>query len=829
MRGELRPGGSGREWCDADVLRRLRRASLAVLRKEIEPADQRALAAFLPSWQGVDKHPPGGAGVDRLREQLVPLQGLALTPETWEREVLPRRVGAYSATWMDALCASGELVWVGAGALGRTNGRVALYFREDAGLIGPPPTRGDPPSEPAHEAVRERLAAGSCFFTDLLIDVDLAPEELQEALWDLAWAGAVTNDAFAPLRAPRLTLARAQRAAARAAGRAGRRFSSRRGGAQAQVQGRWSLTERLFELPAQPVDPSARRRALAELLLERYGILTRELVLAEGVPGGFCAIYPELSQLETLGVARRGYFVEGLGGAQFALPGAVERLRAQKAPEEAEPLVLAATDPAQPYGAALPWPKRDGESAGRPPPPARPARSSCSPAPSPCSTWSAAAERCSRSSTHDDPRVLAALEALADHARAGRIRRIALEKVDGESGDGHAVGGRARRGRLPRGSAQADAQRLTPRLGSAAHGGRRQLHPDRPRLGRALPGAAARAGRLDVRAQPDPAAARAGRAGSTATSTRRRSTSCSTASCRCTSRARSTVLGQGALARVAPNVRRQLVNRRPQRVVLLALGGATDHTGRDGVAYRDWDDSAGASPQEIPLPADVPVERGLTHEKVTHRLPVRPTLEPCPRATRSCERRTASGRCWKATVPDEILAPQARHARDRWPERLRGRAVTQVDTHGKHLFLRFEGDLVLHSHLRMTGAWAVYRHGARWRRAPRRAWLDAARPRARGRRVRRAGAGADDRRAHALRPAPRRARPRRARRAGFDDAALPRSGCAPTTRRAASATRCSTSGSSPASATSGRPRAAGARESTRGAACATSPTRRRSP
>ena len=457
VRGELRPGGTEREWCDTDVLRRLRRASLAVLRKEIEPADQRAFAAFLPSWQGVDKHPAGGAGVDRLREQLVPLQGLALTPETWEQEVLPRRVGAYSATWMDALCASGELVWVGAGALGRNSGRVALFFREDAPLVGPPPQRADPPGEPSHEAVRERLASGSCFFTDLLIDVALAPEELQEALWDLAWAGEVTNDAFAPLRAPRLTLARAQRAAASRA-RAGRRFSSRRGGAQAQVQGRWSLTAPLFDVPAQPVDPAARRRALAELLLERYGILTRELVLAEGVPGGFSAIYPELSQLETLGVARRGYFVEGLGGAQFALPGAVERLRAQKAPEEAAPLVLAATDPAQPYGAALPWPKRDAQRRGRAATRAgcaRRARRVRAGAVSRARRQSAAAAR--RPRRRADPRrapgARRACEGWShqtDRAGAGR-RRV---------GDGHAMGGRARGGRLPRGPATVDAQRL---------------------------------------------------------------------------------------------------------------------------------------------------------------------------------------------------------------------------------------------------------------------------------------------------------------------------------------------------------------------------------
>ena len=164
MRGELRPGGSEREWCDVEVLRRLRRASLAALREEIEPADQRALAAFLPGWHGVDRHPASGAGIDRLREVLVPLQGLALPVETWERDVLPRRVGAYSPTWIDALCASGELVWVGAGAIGRNSGRVALYFREDAAAIGPPRrcarrarSRPRPRRGPVHELVRERL------------------------------------------------------------------------------------------------------------------------------------------------------------------------------------------------------------------------------------------------------------------------------------------------------------------------------------------------------------------------------------------------------------------------------------------------------------------------------------------------------------------------------------------------------------------------------------------------------------------------------------------------------------------------------------------------
>ena len=481
VRGELLPdggahgldGGVGeREWCDTNVLRRLRRASLAVLRKEIEPSEQRALAAFLPAWQGVDRYARGlplrvqavedAAAIDRLREQLVPLQGLALTPETWERDVLPRRLGGYAPAWLDALCAGGELVWLGAGALGRASGRVALYFREDLSLLGPAPqTRAQPPDVPAapeHEALRERLAASSCFFSDLLADLELEPGVLQEALWDLVWAGAVTNDAFAPLRTPRLALAKGQPAGGRSAGRTpmagGRRFSARRGAqpfSRAHPPGRWSLTAPLF---SERVDPALRRRAQAELLLERYGILTRELVLAEGMAGGFAALYPELCQLETLGIARRGYFVEELGGAQFALPGAVERLRSQPQPAQAPPLVLAATDPAQPFGAALPWPERPFISATRDPHGAA-KRSPSKPPP----TSSRAARRPARAAgaqvvlvgsepvlylergaralqvlvEPEDPRLPAALHALAEHARSGRLRRIALEKVDGET------------------------------------------------------------------------------------------------------------------------------------------------------------------------------------------------------------------------------------------------------------------------------------------------------------------------------------------------------------------------------------------------------------
>jgi ATP-dependent Lhr-like helicase len=348
VRGELLPGGTDREWCDADVLRRLRRASVAALRQEVEAVDPAELARFLPAWQNVDAHRPAGAGIDRLREALVPLQGVALTPEVWERDVLPRRLGAYSPTWLDQLTTSGELVWIGAGALART-GRVALYFREDVRLAGPPPSNAklDRPEGDAHDAIRERLAAAASFWVDLVAELDFDAEELNAAVWDLAWAGEVTNDAFAPLRARRLTAVPRQR-------RAARRFAARRGAAGQAVQGRWSLIETLFR-DAPPAGP--RMRAQAELMLERYGIVTRETVLAEGVPGGFSSLYGELSNLEMLGTARRGYFVEGLGGAQFALAGAVERLRGLPR-AEGDYLLLAATDPAQPYGAALPWPRR---------------------------------------------------------------------------------------------------------------------------------------------------------------------------------------------------------------------------------------------------------------------------------------------------------------------------------------------------------------------------------------------------------------------------------------------------------------------------------------
>jgi ATP-dependent Lhr-like helicase len=336
VRGELRPGGSEREWCDADVLRRLRRASLAALRREVEPVEQAALGRFLPSWHGIDRRAS-------LREALVPLQAFPLPVSLWETEVLPRRVPGYRAEQLDQLCASGELVWVGAGL-----DRVAVFFRDDAALLGRPDAAPAPSGEP-HDAIRTALGGGACFWAELGLDETFLP-----ALWDLVWAGEVTNDQWAPLRAERRY--QAQRPDRRA-----RRFARARVHRPTATQGRWSLAAGLFAVA------ECDRRALAELLLERHGVVTRDSVRAEGIAGGYGAVYGELRALETLGSCRRGYFVEGLGGAQFALGGAVERLRELRPRDgdEREPLVLAAADPAQPYGAVLQWPKRAGARAAR--------------------------------------------------------------------------------------------------------------------------------------------------------------------------------------------------------------------------------------------------------------------------------------------------------------------------------------------------------------------------------------------------------------------------------------------------------------------------------
>jgi ATP-dependent helicase Lhr and Lhr-like helicase len=403
VRGELRPGGTEREWCEPDVLRRLRRASLAALRKEVEPAEQAAFGRFLPNWHGIDRRAT-------LREALVPLQGLSLPVSLWESDVLPRRVPGFNPGQLDQLCASGEVVWVGAGL-----DRVAVYFREDAPALGRPAAAPRPEGD-AQDAIRAALGRSAEFWYDLVAATELEPEVALPALWDLVWAGEVANDAWTPLRAGRRYQAlKPQR------GRP-RRFSRQRSAGITATQGRWSLTDRLFPGRADP-------RALAELLLERQGIVTRDGVRGEGIPGGYGAVYGQLRALETLGVCRRGYFVEGLGGAQFALPGAVERLRElrPREDEEPEPLVLAAADPAQPYGAALPWPKRaDGRAArvagaqvvllgGEPALFVERGGRSLVPLREPEEGW-----------------LRVALAALVEHVKQGGAKRLAVERFDGE-------------------------------------------------------------------------------------------------------------------------------------------------------------------------------------------------------------------------------------------------------------------------------------------------------------------------------------------------------------------------------------------------------------
>ncbi len=400
VRGELRPGGVEREWCDPDVLRRLRRVSLAALRREVEPVDQEALGRFLPSWHGVDRRAS-------LREALVPLQALPLPVALWESEILPRRVPGYRPEHLDALTASGEVVWIGAG-----QDRVALYFREDAAALGQVPAAPKPEGA-EHDRIRTALA-GALFWDELLIETGLADTVALPALWDLVWAGEVTNDAWTPLRA-------ARRFGSPKAERRPRRFSRRRVEGQTATVGRWSRTERLF-------GGAPDRRALAELLLERQGIVTRDGVRAEGIPGGYGAVYAELRALETLGLCRRGYFVEGLGGAQFALGGAVERLRELRDREQdGGALVLAAADPAQPYGAALPWPRRAG---------ARAARVAGAYLVSLGGEPVLYVERGGRSLVPlrdpEDDWLRPALAALVAHVRAGGVKRLAVERFDGE-------------------------------------------------------------------------------------------------------------------------------------------------------------------------------------------------------------------------------------------------------------------------------------------------------------------------------------------------------------------------------------------------------------
>jgi ATP-dependent Lhr-like helicase len=368
--GGFRPGGGCLEWCDTEVLRQLRQRSLAALRAEVEPAEPAALGRFLPAWQGVAPvgGEPAAGGIDRLHEVIAQIQGIPLPASVLERDVLAARVRHYAPRLLDELAAAGEVLWVGAGTLGRDDGRVVLALRDRAGVLlgrlgygaGPWADPGGSNDGQLHDHLREVLGRrGACFFRELRRP-GASDHELLEALWDLVWAGEVTSDGFGALRA---TVGVSRRVRSGGAARRARPARLLAAGPP-RAQGRWSLVARELDGTGTGSGTEA-GVAIAGLLLDRYGILTRDAVRAEGVPGGFATLYPVLRGMEESGRVRRGYFVTGLGGAQFAAPGAVDRLRSMREPGPNAPAVhvLAATDPANPYGVAVPWPAGDARPA----------------------------------------------------------------------------------------------------------------------------------------------------------------------------------------------------------------------------------------------------------------------------------------------------------------------------------------------------------------------------------------------------------------------------------------------------------------------------------
>ncbi|MBO1286650.1 ATP-dependent helicase [Streptomyces sampsonii] len=448
VQGEFHPAGVGQEWCDATVLRRLRRRSLAALRQELEPVEPTALARFLPPWQHLGGQ--GLRGLDGLVRAVEQLQGAAVPASALEKLVLPSRVAHYQPAMLDELTATGELLWAGSGSLPGKDGWVSLYLADNAPLLLPPPH----PLElsPLHQAVLDALAGGyGLFFRQIADQVRAAhptasDQALADAVWELAWSGRLTNDTVAPLRA----LLGSGRTAGSTAHRARRSVPRGRFGALTAaprpasrtgpptVAGRWSL------LPPLEPDPTLRAHALARTLLDRHGVVTRGAVAAEGVEGGFSAVYRVLSAFEDSGQARRGYVVEGLGAAQFAMDGAVDRLRASATAAEREAggtprqaLVLAAADPANAYGAALPWPEPPS-GAGH-----KPGRKAGAMVVLVDGELAMYMERGGKtllawpSTTPDDPstpdpRLEGAAHALAGSAAGGSLGTVTVERVNGE-------------------------------------------------------------------------------------------------------------------------------------------------------------------------------------------------------------------------------------------------------------------------------------------------------------------------------------------------------------------------------------------------------------
>jgi len=455
VHGEFRPGGSGLEWCDAEVLRSLRRRSLAKLRKEVEPVPPDALARFLPQWQGISGST--SRGMDALVRAVEQLQGASVPASALETLVLPSRVTGYSPAMLDELTASGELLWAGQGSLPGNDGWVSLTMADSADLLLAPVS--DLSSTPLHDQVLEVLDGGQALFFRQLSDrvSSLDDAALSAAVWDLVWAGHLTNDTLGPLRAllgSGRTAHTQKRAPVRQKSRYGRPVMPTRSGPPT-VAGRWS------RLPERDTDTTRRTHALAEALLDRHGVVTRGAVMAERAPGGFAAVYTVLKAFEEAGRVRRGYFVEGLGAAQFAAPGAVDRMRAlaaakpasdeplwetpvpggwdagtarqRKRRDDARAVVLAATDPANPYGGALPWPAREpGEGEARGHQPARKAGALVVLVDGALVLYVERGGKTLLSFSDENTLLPPAVDALALAVRDGALGKMTVTKADGE-------------------------------------------------------------------------------------------------------------------------------------------------------------------------------------------------------------------------------------------------------------------------------------------------------------------------------------------------------------------------------------------------------------
>jgi ATP-dependent Lhr-like helicase len=441
VQGEFRPNGAGTEWCDAEVLRSIRRRSLAALRKEIEPVPPATLGRFLPGWQGVGGRSRGSSGVARAVEQLA---GVAVPASALETLILPARVANYSPALLDELTAAGEVSWCGVGSIGSGDGWISLAPADAADLLLPPPAES--PDTELHRLLARTLDDGQAvFFRSLVqaaatLETAATDEDVSRALWDLVWAGHVTNDTLAPVRAllaPRRAGTHSRRPGAPRA-RYGR-FRATAPAASPSVSGRWSA------VPARASDTTLRAYAAAEALLDRHGVVTRGAVSAERLAGGFAGVYPVLKAAEESGRARRGYFVDGLGAAQFALPGAVDSLRARADDSPTEipsALVLAATDPANPYGAALAWPTRpidptpdaaaSGPAGRRGHQPARKAGALVVLVAGACVLYVERGGRTLLSFTDDPATLTPAADALALAVREGALGKLAVERADGE-------------------------------------------------------------------------------------------------------------------------------------------------------------------------------------------------------------------------------------------------------------------------------------------------------------------------------------------------------------------------------------------------------------